>query len=79
MQKVMSVGKLNVNLPDPSRAADDYAELQTAAAAISPQAVDEVKRIIATHYELPDGHWAWEYGVYADWVLGSDDVLRPVE
>ena len=49
MQKVMSVGKLNVNLPALSRAADDYAELQTAAAAISPQAVDEVKRIIATH------------------------------
>jgi Excreted virulence factor EspC, type VII ESX diderm len=45
----MSVGKLNVNLPDLSRAADDYAELQTAAATISPQAVDEVKRIIATH------------------------------
>ena len=78
MQKVMSVGKLNVNLPDLSRAADDYAEL-TAAAAISPQAVDEGKRIIATHDELPDGHWAWEYGVYADWVLGSNDVLRPVE
>ena len=34
----MSVGKLNVNLLDLSRAADDYAELQTAAAAISPQA-----------------------------------------
>ena len=45
----MSVGKLNVNLLDLSRAADDYAELQTAAAAISPQAVDEVQRIIATH------------------------------
>ena len=45
----MSVGKLNVNLPDLTRAAGDYAELQTAAAAISPQAVDEVNRIIATH------------------------------
>jgi len=33
----MSVGKLNVNLLDLSRVADDYAELQTAAAAISPQ------------------------------------------
>ena len=32
-----------------SRAADGYTELQTAAAAINPQAVDEVNLIIATH------------------------------
>ena len=43
------VGKLDVNLPDLSRAAADYAELQTRASAIGPQAVEEARRIIATH------------------------------
>lgn len=40
---------LNVNPADLLRAADDYAELQTRAAAIGPQAVEEVQRIITTH------------------------------
>jgi hypothetical protein len=30
-------------------------------------------------WELPAGHWALVRGVNADWVLGSDDVLRPAE
>ena len=30
-------------------------------------------------WQLPDGHWALVHGVNADWVLGSDDVLRPAE
>lgn len=42
-------GKLDVNPADLNNVADQYAELQTAAAAIGPQAVDEVNRIIATH------------------------------
>ncbi|MDO2394822.1 type VII secretion target [Mycobacterium avium subsp. hominissuis] len=42
-------GKLDVNPADLHNAADEYAQLQAAAAAIGPQAVDEVNRIIATH------------------------------
>jgi hypothetical protein len=42
-------GKLDVNPADLHNAADQYAQLQAAAAAIGPQAVDEVNRIIATH------------------------------
>lgn len=42
-------GHLNVNPADLHKAADDYAELRARAAAIGPQAVDEVNRIIATH------------------------------
>ncbi len=42
-------GKLDVNPADLNNAADQYAQLQAAAAAISPQAVDEVNRIIASH------------------------------
>jgi hypothetical protein len=42
-------GHLNVNPADLRQAADNYAELQARAAAISPQAVEEVNRIIATH------------------------------
>jgi hypothetical protein len=43
-------GKLDVTPADLNNVADQYAELQTAAAAaIGPQAVDEVNRIIATH------------------------------
>jgi hypothetical protein len=42
-------GKLDVNPADLNNVAGQYAELQTAAAAIGPQAVDEVNRIIATH------------------------------
>ena len=38
-----------MNPADLDNAADQYAELQIAAAAIGPQAVDEVNRIIATH------------------------------
>ena len=34
---------------DLNNVSDQYAELQTAAAAISPQAVEEVNRIIASH------------------------------
>ena len=30
-------------------------------------------------WELPDGHPAWVHGVYADFVLGADDVVRLVE
>lgn len=40
---------LNANPADLLNAADDYIELQTRAAAISPQAVEEVPRIIASH------------------------------
>jgi len=40
---------LNVNQADLLRAADDYTELAARAAAISPQAVAEVTRIIETH------------------------------
>lgn len=42
-------GKLDVRPADLNNVADQYAELQTAAAAIGPQAVDEVNRIIASH------------------------------
>ena len=28
-------------------------------------------------WELPDGHPARALGVQLDWVLGSDDILRP--
>jgi hypothetical protein len=42
-------GKLDVNPADLNNVAGQYAELQTAAAAIGPQAVDEVNRIIASH------------------------------
>ena len=41
--------RLDANSADLNNVADQYAELQTAAAAIGPQAVDEVNRIIATH------------------------------
>ena len=40
---------MRVNPADLNNAAEQYTELQMAAAAISPQAVDEVNRIIATH------------------------------
>ena len=40
---------VQVNPADLNNAAEQYAQLQMAAAAISPQAVDEVHRIIATH------------------------------
>lgn len=43
------MGKLNVNLPDLSQAADSYAELQARAAAIGPRALEEVNRVIASH------------------------------
>jgi len=42
-------GKLDVTPADLHRAADDYADLQARAAAVGPQAVEEVNRIIATH------------------------------
>lgn len=42
-------GKLDVNPADLTNASEQYAELQAAAAAIGPQAVDEVNRIIASH------------------------------
>ena len=42
-------GKLDVNPADLTNVADQYAQLQAAAASISPQAVDEVNRIIASH------------------------------
>ena len=48
-QNGAGAGKLDVNPADLHNVADQYAELQTAAAAIGPQAVDEVNRIIATH------------------------------
>lgn len=41
--------KLDVDPVDLHKAGDDYAELAARAATISPQAVDEVNRIIATH------------------------------
>jgi len=41
--------KLNVELGDLNRAANDYAELQARAEAIGPRAIEEVHRIIATH------------------------------
>ena len=43
------MGKLDVNPADLRNAADQYTQLRTAAAAIGPQAVAEVNRIIATH------------------------------
>ena len=61
------MGKLDVNLPDLSRVADDYAELQTAAAAISPQTVDEVQRIIATH-----GPMGYPVAVFVEDRAGAD-------
>lgn len=45
----MTWGELNVDPDDLTRVADEYSSLQTAAAAISPQAADEVHRIITTH------------------------------
>lgn len=42
-------GTLNVNPADLHKSADDYTELATRVAAISPQAADELTRIIATH------------------------------
>lgn len=42
-------GHVRVNPADLNNAADQYTELQMAAAAIGPQAVDEVNRIIASH------------------------------
>jgi hypothetical protein len=42
-------GKLDVNPADLHKAVEDYAELAARAAAISPRAVDEVNRIMATH------------------------------
>ena len=48
-QPNVSTGRLDVNTAGLYHAADQYSELQTAAAAIGPQAVDEVNRIIATH------------------------------
>ena len=48
-EKPDGAGKLDVTPADLNNVADQYAELQTAAAAIGPQAVDEVNRIIATH------------------------------
>ncbi|OFJ51850.1 hypothetical protein BEL07_20535 [Mycolicibacterium grossiae] len=42
-------GHVRVNPADLNNAADQYIELQMAAAAIGPQAVDEVNRIIASH------------------------------
>jgi Excreted virulence factor EspC, type VII ESX diderm len=43
------VAKLNVNPADLQRVAGDYAEIQAHAAAVGPQTVEEVRRIIATH------------------------------
>lgn len=40
---------LNVNPADLHKAADEYTHLQACAARITPQAVEEVNRIIATH------------------------------
>ena len=48
-EKPDGAGKLDVTPADLNNVADQYAELQIAAAAIGPQAVDEVNRIIATH------------------------------
>lgn len=45
----MAWGKLNVEPTDLTRVAGEYSGLQTAAASIGPQAVDEVNRIIASH------------------------------
>lgn len=41
--------QLNVNPADLNNVSDQYAQLQARAAAISPQAVEEVNRIIASH------------------------------
>lgn len=45
----MTFGRLNVEPADLYRVAGEYADLQTAAASISPHAVEEVNRIIASH------------------------------
>uniref|UniRef100_A0A5Q5BST8 Uncharacterized protein n=2 Tax=unclassified Mycobacterium TaxID=2642494 RepID=A0A5Q5BST8_MYCSS len=45
----MTQGHLNVNPADLVRVAGEYSALQTAAATVGPQAVDEVHRIIASH------------------------------
>ena len=45
----MAWGELNVEPADLTRVAGEYSGLQTAAASIGPQAVDEVNRIIASH------------------------------
>lgn len=42
-------GRLDVHPADLTHAADQYVQLQMTAAAIGPQAVDEVNRIIASH------------------------------
>lgn len=43
------MSKLDVNPADLRNVADQYTQLQMAAASIGPQAVDEVNRIIASH------------------------------
>ncbi|WP_241473917.1 type VII secretion target [Mycolicibacterium neoaurum] len=45
----VGAGQVRVNPADLNNAAEQYAQLQMAAAAIGPQAVDEVQRIIASH------------------------------
>ena len=45
----VSVSKLDVNPADLRNVAEQYTQLQTAAASLGPQAVDEVSRIIASH------------------------------
>lgn len=45
-------GRLDVNPADLNTVADQYAQLQAAAASIGPQAVDEVNRIIASHGQM---------------------------
>lgn len=49
MWKGVVVSKLDVNPADLRNVADQYTQLQMAAASIGPQAVDEVNRIIASH------------------------------
>lgn len=49
MPDAQGAGRLDVNPGDLIAAADQYAQLNLMAAAIGPQAVDEVNRVMASH------------------------------